>query len=207
MIAALGAPFSPGVQSAGVFQLDDTPKIGPRILLANCRSFGMMVTRLAWMAHRLQSSIKCTMKSSVASCSAKMPVAAHLMPTSAKIFVISLTRRANGSFRISRSVDRWYFRISIRALVPGLYRCFRFFSPVCTPSVLGVLAAGGCFRGFVAGVVGCFLARAFLPLPFCVGVFLVRAIQAHVGTPHSSCDDHSAAGSLSRSRDAFELAA
>lgn len=41
-------------------------------------------------------------------------------------------------------------------------------TPVCTPSVLGVLAAGGCFRGFVAGVVGCFLARAFLPLPFCV---------------------------------------
>lgn len=42
--------------------------MGPRIRLASCRSFGMMVTRFAWIAHRLQSSNKCTIKSSVASC-------------------------------------------------------------------------------------------------------------------------------------------
>ena len=30
------------------------------------------------------------------------------------------TRRANGSFRMSRSVDRWYLRISRSATVPGL---------------------------------------------------------------------------------------
>ena len=28
----------------------------PRILLASCISFGMIVTRLAWMAHKLESS-------------------------------------------------------------------------------------------------------------------------------------------------------
>ena len=28
----------------------------PRILLASCRSFGMMVTRFAWMQHKLASS-------------------------------------------------------------------------------------------------------------------------------------------------------
>ena len=29
------------------------------------------------------------------------------------------TRRANGNFRINKSVDRWYLRISLRANVPG----------------------------------------------------------------------------------------
>jgi hypothetical protein len=34
----------------------------------------------------------------------------------------SRTSRAKGSFRSSSSVDRWYFRISRRATVPGLRR-------------------------------------------------------------------------------------
>ena len=39
----------------------------PRIRLAKKRSFGMMVTRLAWMAHRLASSNNLTRYASVAS--------------------------------------------------------------------------------------------------------------------------------------------
>ena len=35
-----------------------------------------------------------------------------------------LTRRENGSFRSNRSVLFWYFLISRRATVPGLYRLF-----------------------------------------------------------------------------------
>ena len=42
------------------------------------------------------------------------------------VCVISRTSRANGSLRISSSVDRWYFRISRSATVPGLReRCRR----------------------------------------------------------------------------------
>ena len=39
----------------------------PRIRLASWMSFGMMVTRLAWMAHRLASSSNPTRYASVAS--------------------------------------------------------------------------------------------------------------------------------------------
>ena len=41
---------------------------------------------------------------------------------------ISLMTLENGSLGIIRSVDFWYFLISIKALVPGLYLFF-FFSP------------------------------------------------------------------------------
>lgn len=44
----------------------------PRIRLASWMSFGMMVTRLAWMAHRLVSSNRPTRYASLASCSAPM---------------------------------------------------------------------------------------------------------------------------------------
>ena len=39
----------------------------PRIRLASWMSFGMMVTRLVWIAHRLESSSKLTRYASVAS--------------------------------------------------------------------------------------------------------------------------------------------
>ena len=39
----------------------------PRIRLASWISFGMMVTHLAWIAHRLESSSKLTRYASVAS--------------------------------------------------------------------------------------------------------------------------------------------
>ena len=48
--------------------------LSPRMRRASCMSFGMMVTRLAWMAHRLVSSNSDTRYASAASCSAPMAV-------------------------------------------------------------------------------------------------------------------------------------
>jgi hypothetical protein len=46
------------------------------------------------------------------------------------------TSRAKGSLRISRSVDRWYLRISRSATVPGRYLCGFLIAP---PSVAAAL--------------------------------------------------------------------
>ena len=100
--------------------------MGPRMRRASCMSFGMIVTRLAWMAHRLQSSKSPTITSSAASCSAHSASAVHRKGSRVRSFPISRTSRANGSFRIRSSVLRWYLRISLRAASPGRRRCFRF---------------------------------------------------------------------------------
>ena len=71
-------------------------------------SFGMMVTRLAWMAHRLVSSKRPTRYASDASCSARM-ACDWKRRSVLKSCAISRTRRWNGSLRISSSVDFWYF--------------------------------------------------------------------------------------------------
>ena len=42
------------------FQNDDMPATGPRSLRASAISFGMIVTRFVWIAHRLVSSNRCT---------------------------------------------------------------------------------------------------------------------------------------------------
>ena len=99
-------------------QYEHTPLMGPRMRRASCMSLGtagsrqwhtsaagppgpctrahaatllcsLMVTRLAWMAQRLQSSSRCTMKSSVASCSASSPSAVHRNGSGATLLVIS----------------------------------------------------------------------------------------------------------------------
>ena len=46
----------------------------PLILLANCISFGIIVTRFAWIAHKLLSSKSPTKCASAASCSASIAV-------------------------------------------------------------------------------------------------------------------------------------
>jgi len=85
----------------------------------------MIVTRLAWMAHRLQSSKRCTRKSSVASWMASRLSAVYRKGSGDTSLEISLTKRQNGAFRMSSSVLFWNFLISFRARVPGLYlRCF-----------------------------------------------------------------------------------
>lgn len=53
------------------------PPHAPRILLANCTSFCIMVTRLAWMAHRFVSSNRWTRKASQLSCRAWMAWDCH----------------------------------------------------------------------------------------------------------------------------------
>ena len=95
------------------------PAMGPRILLASCMSLGMMVTRFAWMAHRLQSSNSPTITSSAASWSARRASAVHRYGSRVKLFPISRTSRAKGSFLMRSSVLLWYFLISFRATVPG----------------------------------------------------------------------------------------
>lgn len=53
------------------------PPHAPRILLANCTSFCIIVTRFAWMAHRFVSSNKWTRKASQLSCRAWMAWDCH----------------------------------------------------------------------------------------------------------------------------------
>lgn len=77
--------------------------LSPRILRASCRSLGMMVTRLAWIAHRFVSSKSPTRYDSAASCSART---AWLWNLRSLLYswAISLTRRWKGSFLIKSSV-------------------------------------------------------------------------------------------------------
>ena len=64
------------------------------------------------------------MKASLASCSASSASAVHLYGSTDTVLPISRTSRAKGSFLKSKSVVFWYCRISLRALVPGLYLLF-----------------------------------------------------------------------------------
>jgi hypothetical protein len=100
------------------------PPQAPLILLANCISFCIMVTRFAWMAHKFVSSNRCTRKASAASCNAWIAWLCHRRLIAAECGRmsphISRTRREKGSLSIRRSVDCWYRRISRRAMVPGL---------------------------------------------------------------------------------------
>merc|ERR1712178_171393 len=113
------------------------------------------------MAHRFVSSNNPTRDASLASCRA---ITAELwnLRSVLKSWAISLTRRWNGSLRMSSSVDFWYLLISRRATVPGLY-LWGFF----TPPVEGAL--------FLAALVASCLRGAFPPV-LLRAVCLVRAI-------------------------------
>ena len=92
----------------------------PRIRLASSMSFGMMVTRLAWMAHRLVSSNSLTRYASTASW--RHNIAADWNCRSVlKSWAISLTNLWKGSFRMSSAEVFWKWRMSCRATVPALY--------------------------------------------------------------------------------------
>ena len=80
-------------------------------------------------ARRLRVTTACvTALSTRTSCSASRPSAVQRKGSGANTLVISRTSRAKGIFLMSRSVERWYLRISRSATVPGLYRC-GFFTP------------------------------------------------------------------------------
>ncbi|XBI07439.1 hypothetical protein VPH35_135345 [Triticum aestivum] len=112
---------------------------------ASWMSLGMMVTRLAWMAHRLVSSNSPTRYASAASWSAE--TAEDWKRRSVlKSWAISRTRRWKGSLRMSSSVLFWYLRISRRATVPGLKR-WGFFTPPVAGADLRAALVASCFLG------------------------------------------------------------
>ena len=103
----------------------------PRIRLASSMSFGMMVTRLAWMAHRLASSNSLTRYASAASW--RHSIAADWNRRSVlKSWAISLTSLWKGSFRMSSAVVFWKWQMSCRAAVPALY----LWGFTCLPCIL-----------------------------------------------------------------------
>ena len=92
--------------------------LSPLIRLANWMSLGMMVTRFAWIAHKLVSSKIPTRYASEASWIAW--IADDWNRRSAlNSWAISRTNLWNGSFLTRSSVDFWYFRISLSDTVPG----------------------------------------------------------------------------------------
>ncbi len=117
----------------------------PLILLANWTSFGMMVTLLAWIAHKLVSSNKPTKYASDASCKAKTAEDWNRKSV-LKSWAISLTNLWNGNFLMSNSVDFWYLRISLNATVPGRYLCGFLTPPVAGADLRAALVAS-CFLG------------------------------------------------------------
>ena len=72
----------------------------PQIRLASWMSFGMMVTRLAWMAHRLASSNSLTRYASAASWRHRIATDWNRRSV-LKSWAISLTNLWKGNFRMS----------------------------------------------------------------------------------------------------------
>lgn len=101
--------------------------LSPRIRRASWISLGMIVTRLAWIAHKLVSSKRPTRYASLASWSARTAVDWNRKSV-LKSCAISRTRRWKGALRMSKSVLFWYLRISRSATVPGRY-LWGFFTP------------------------------------------------------------------------------
>ena len=105
----------------------------------------MIVTLLAWIAHKLVSSNKPTKYASDASCKAKTAEDWNRKSV-LKSWAISLTKRWNGNFRMSNSVDFWYLRISLNATVPGRYLC-GFLTPPVAGADLRAAFVASCFLG------------------------------------------------------------
>ena len=93
------------------------------ILLTKCMSFGMMVTHLAYMAHKFVSSNNRKRYTSAASCNAVTTAGdtLNINPPCCISCTSSLTNQSNGALLISSSVVLWYLLISHNATVPGLY--------------------------------------------------------------------------------------
>jgi len=92
--------------------------LAPLMRLASCISFGMIVTRLPWIAHRFASSKRLQRCASAASCKAKIAVPCQRKAIRDICCWISRTNRANGNLRSSKSVDAWYALISRNARSP-----------------------------------------------------------------------------------------
>ena len=99
--------------------------LSPWILLMSWISFGIIVTHLAWMAHKFVSSKSPTRYTSHASCS---PIIAEawILISEFVCHRILYTSLWKGHFLISSSVLFWYLCISLNATVPGWYLYFLF---------------------------------------------------------------------------------
>jgi len=126
----------------------------------------MMVTLLAWIAHKLVSSKRPTKYASLASWRAATAELWNLKSV-LKSWAISRTKRWKGSLRIKSSVDFWYLLISRRATVPGRYLC-GFLTPPVAGALLRAALVASCLRGalppvdlravcFVRAIRGCCL--------------------------------------------------
>ena len=90
-----------------------------------------MVTRLAWMAHRLASSNSLTRYASAASWRHSITTDWNRRSV-LKSWAISLTNLWKGSFRMSSAEVFWKWRMSCRATVPALY----LWGFTCLPCIL-----------------------------------------------------------------------
>ncbi|KAH9586588.1 hypothetical protein LSM04_003431 [Trypanosoma melophagium] len=108
----------------------------PRRQRARWMSFGWIVTRPLWMHARLVSASSDTTYDSVASCAARIALLWKRRPSFCAPDT-SRTRRWNGAFCSSRSVERWNWRISRSATVPGRQRRCACFTPDAALTALG----------------------------------------------------------------------
>lgn len=92
----------------------------PLNCLANLISLGSNVTLLECKVHKYASSNNPCKNASAAHWMACRASAFHLhiSPWGTNFNVTSLTTLANGNFAISKSVEDWYFLISLKATVP-----------------------------------------------------------------------------------------
>ena len=97
--------------------------LSPWILHTNWISFGIMVTGLTCVAHKLVSLNNKTRYASATSCNAVIAAGDILNsgPPLRRSCTNSLMRQSNGALLIRSSVDCWYLLISHSATVPSLY--------------------------------------------------------------------------------------
>ena len=115
-------------------------RFSSRMRCANCMSFGIIVTRFAWIAHSLVSWKRPTMYASAASWRARRAVLC-IHKSNFKLQAILRTTRWKGAFLIKRSVPFWYLRISQRATVPGRQRWGFFMPPKDLPRLHAAFVA------------------------------------------------------------------
>ena len=153
--------------------------LSPLILFANWRSLVMIVTLFPWIAQRFVSSNSDTMYASAASWTANSAWlwnrTSYLNP-----IAISLTNLWKGSFLIRRSVDFWYFLISMRASFPGLWR---FFTPMILEDFLQIEPENSCILGtinavdFLANLISTSCSLSLLTAVDFLAIYLVLAMM------------------------------
>ena len=154
--------------------------LSPRILHDNWISFGIMVTHLACMVHKLVSSNNKMRYASATSCNAVIAAGNILntCPPHHRSCTNSLTRQSNGALLIRSSVDCWYLLISCSATVPGLYllgfgpSVFGSFPPLHLASALAAASLLASFLDRVGTPDALFLAVHFVlaKLTLCVSM-------------------------------------